>query len=313
MDDLGLGWSTLKEINPGLVMVSSQLMGSTGPWASWLGYGPSTRPAGGMTWLWNFPDGGPPPGSFVIFPDHLVGRVCAVAALAGLARRHQGGAGTHFEAAQVETVLTCMSQYFLKESVEPGSVAPRGNRSEQGAPWGVYRCAGDERWVVITCRNDEDWAGLRKALGEPEWAADPALASSEGRRAAQDDIDARLSEWTASRSDREVMETLQSFGVPAGMMNYASDEASDPHLEARGYLARIEQPGVGPMILEGPAFQGSAMDRPFIGPAPDLGQHTREIAVSLLGLSESRTEELISAGVLEVTPPAVGSVASASF
>lgn len=313
MADLGLDWETLREVNPKLVMVSSQLMGSRGPWAGWLGYGPSTRPAGGMTWLWNFPDGGMPPGAGVIFPDHLVGRVGAVAGLAGLAARHVTGKGAHFEAAQVETVLTCMSQYFLKESVDPGSVQPLGNRRETGAPWGVYQCAGEERWCVITCRNDQDWAGLRKALGDPDWAADPALDTVEGRRAAHDDIDAGLSSWTASRSDREVMETLQSFGVPAGMMNYASDEPADPHLQFRGYLAEIDQPGVGKMVLEGPAFYGSAMDRPFIGPAPALGENTRDIAVDLLGLSPERTEELIMAGVLEVTPPAVGEAASASF
>jgi crotonobetainyl-CoA:carnitine CoA-transferase CaiB-like acyl-CoA transferase len=266
-----------------------------------------------MTWLWNFPDGGMPPGAGVIFPDHLVGRVCAVAGLAGLAGRERTGRGAHFEAAQVETVLTCMAQFFLQESLEPGSVAPQGNRRDQGAPWGVYQCAGEERWVVITCRSDDDWAALRKALGDPDWAADPALASAEGRRAAHDEIDAQLSAWTALRSDREVMETLQSFGVPAGMMNYASDEPKDPHLQARGYLAEVDQPGVGRMILEGPAFYGSAMDRPFIGPAPALGEHTRDIAVSLLGLEHERAEELIAAGVLEVTPPAVGSAASASF
>jgi crotonobetainyl-CoA:carnitine CoA-transferase CaiB-like acyl-CoA transferase len=313
MADLGLDYETLAALNPGVVMVSSQLMGSRGPWAGWLGYGPSTRPAGGMTWLWNFPDGGMPPGAGVIFPDHLVGRVCATAALSGLVARRRHGRGAHFEAAQVETVLTCMAQYFLKESLEPGSVRPLGNRREMGAPWGVYQCAGDERWVVITCRHDADWLGLRKALGDPDWAADPALDSLEGRRAAHDRIDRELSAWTAGRSDREAMETLQAFGVPAGMMTYASDEPSDPHLRARGYLAEVDQPGVGRMILEGPAFYGSAMNRPCIGPAPALGEHTREIAVTLLDLDAERTEALIAAGVLEVTPPAVGPTASASF
>lgn len=313
MADLGLDYETLRQVNPRLVMVSSQLMGSTGPWAAWLGYGPSTRPAGGMTWLWNFPDGGMPPGAGVIFPDHLVGRVCALGAMAGLTARRRTGAGAHFEAAQVETVLTCMAQYFLQESVEPGSVHPLGNRRDRGAPWGVYQCAGSERWVVITVRHDDDWARLRQALGDPAWAADPAFAAVDGRRAAHDLIDAELSAWCAGRSDREAMETLQRFGVPAGMMSYASDEPDDPHLQARGYLAEIDQPGVGPMILEGPAFYGSEMDRPFIGPAPALGEHTRDIATSLLGLTGAETEELIRAGVLEVTPPAVGSTATASF
>jgi crotonobetainyl-CoA:carnitine CoA-transferase CaiB-like acyl-CoA transferase len=311
MADLGLDYETLRSINPRLVMVSSQLMGSTGPWSDWLGYGPSTRPAGGMTWLWNFPEGGEPPGAGVIFPDHLVGRVCAMGAMAGLVARQSSGSGAHFEAAQVETVLTCMAQYFLAESLAPGTVHPLGNRRERGAPWGVYQCAGDERWIVICIRNDEDWAGLRKAVGDV--LSDTSWDNVEGRRAAHDAIDAVLTEWLSSRSDREAMEILQSFGVPAGMMNYASDEPNDPHLQFRGYLAEIDQPGVGPMILEGPAFQASAMDRPFIGPAPELGGNTREIATGLLGLSPEETEELIQAGVLEVTPPAVGSAASASF
>ncbi|MDE3205223.1 MAG: CoA transferase [Acidobacteriota bacterium] len=313
MDDLGLGWSALREVNPGVVMVSSQLMGSTGPWSGWLGYGPSTRPAGGMTWLWNFPDGDMPPGASVIFPDHLVGRVGAVAGVAGLIARERTGEGAHFEAAQVETVLTCMAQYFLQESLDPGSVKPAGNRSAQGAPWGVYQCAGEERWVVITCRHDDDWSALRKAMGDPEWAADPALSSAEGRHLQHDLIDAHISEWTAQRSDRQAMETLQAFGVPAGMMTYASDEPNDPHLQARGYLAPIDQPGVGPMILEGPAFYGSAMDRPRITAAPALGEHTRAVATALLGLDDEETEVLIRSGVLEVTPPVTGPPASANI
>jgi crotonobetainyl-CoA:carnitine CoA-transferase CaiB-like acyl-CoA transferase len=78
MADLGLDWDRVRAVNPRLVMASSQLMGSRGPWSTWLGYGPSTRPAGGMSHLWNFPDGGMPPGSVAIHPDHLVGRLLAV-------------------------------------------------------------------------------------------------------------------------------------------------------------------------------------------------------------------------------------------
>jgi crotonobetainyl-CoA:carnitine CoA-transferase CaiB-like acyl-CoA transferase len=254
-----------------------------------------------MTWLWNFPDGDPPPGAAAIFPDHLVGRLGSVAALAGLARRERTGQGAHFEAAQVETVLGMMAQYFLKESLDPGSVQPLGNRREQGAPWGVYQCDGEERWCVITCRDDDDWANLRKALGDPDWAAADELSTATGRRAHHDEIDQQISRWTASQSDRTVMEVLQSFHVPAGMVAYASDQPDDPHLRARGYLAHVDQPGVGPMILEGPAFYGSSMDRPVITPAPALGEHTRPIARRLLGLSDDRIEELASAGVLEVT------------
>ncbi|MHB1855789.1 MAG: CaiB/BaiF CoA transferase family protein, partial [Acidimicrobiales bacterium] len=218
MERMGLGYDALREVNPDLVMVSSQLMGSKGEWSGWLGYGPSTRPVGGMTWLWNFPDGGMPPGAQVVFPDHVAGRLCALGAIAGLLGRRRQGQGGHLEVAQVEVVLNLMAQYFLAEGLAPGSVQPLGNRRAQGAPWGVYRCSGEERWCVITCRDDADWQGLRRALGNPAWASDPALDSADGRHRAHDVIDAALGEWTGTRTDSEVMAALQAEGVPAGRM-----------------------------------------------------------------------------------------------
>ena len=52
MDKLGIGFDALHVVNPGLVMVSSQLMGSHGAWSWWRGYGPSTQPPGGLVHLW---------------------------------------------------------------------------------------------------------------------------------------------------------------------------------------------------------------------------------------------------------------------
>ena len=146
MDDMGLGWSVVHELNPRLVMVSSQLMGTTGPWKEWIGYGPSTRPPAGMTHLWNWPEpGSAPPGSFAVHPDHLVGRVCTVGVLAALI----GGGGRHVEAAQVETIINFLGDLLLRESIEPGSVGPIGNGSVR-----LIQCAGDERWIVV----DDDGA-----------------------------------------------------------------------------------------------------------------------------------------------------------
>jgi crotonobetainyl-CoA:carnitine CoA-transferase CaiB-like acyl-CoA transferase len=68
---------------------------------------------------------------------------------------------------------------------------------------------------------------------------------------------------------------------------------------ARGYPQPIEQPGIGDMLLEGPAFHATGMSQPLIGPAPGLGEHTREIAASLLGLSDEEIDKLIADGALE--------------
>jgi crotonobetainyl-CoA:carnitine CoA-transferase CaiB-like acyl-CoA transferase len=313
MADLGLGHDRLKALNPGIVMVSSQLMGSSGPWKDWIGYGPSTRPAGGMTHLWNFPDGGMPPGAGVIHPDHLVGRLCAVGAVAALLARYregvEDGQGSHVEVAQVETVLGLLADLFLGEVLEPGSVRPEGNGKARGAPWGVYPCAGgdraddgdgsEDRWCVVTVRHDDDWRALRRVLGDPDWARRPDLDSAEGRIAARTEIDDHLAAWTRTRSDREVTETLQAAGVPAGFMAYPQDMTIDPHYVDRGFPQDVDQPGVGPMVLEGPAFAATGMSSPRATPAPALGEHTRAICRDVLGLDDAAVDALVAGGALE--------------
>jgi crotonobetainyl-CoA:carnitine CoA-transferase CaiB-like acyl-CoA transferase len=255
MDNLGLGWDTVHELNPRLVMVSSQLMGSKGAWKDWIGYGPSTRPPSGMTHLWNWPDpGAMPPGSFAVHPDHLVGRVCTVGVVAALI----GGGGVHVECAQVETVINLLGDLFLAESLAPGSVQPAGNGEAR-----LFRCAGAERWVVVDGDGEVDDA------------------------------------WCATHTDREVVAELQSRGIAAGYVVYPSDMCSDPHLVARGYARQVDQPGLGRMWLEGPAFHATGIPEPLVGPAPGLGEHTREIATTLLGLHDSEVDKLLEAGVLE--------------
>jgi crotonobetainyl-CoA:carnitine CoA-transferase CaiB-like acyl-CoA transferase len=201
--------------------------------------------------------------------------------------------------AQVEVIIGLLADLILKAALEPGSVGPDGNRSARGAPWGVYPCAGNERWCVITVRNDEDWRRFRAAIGDPNWARERQYETARGRIEARAEIDRRVSEWTAARTDRDVTETLQRAGVPAGFMMYASDMPGDPHLLARGYPQPVDQPGVGAMIFEGPAFHATSIPEPIVAPAPALGEHTREICRTILGLEDAEVSKLIAEGVLE--------------
>lgn len=300
MEGMGLGYERLRELNPGIVMASSQLLGSRGVWADWIGYGPSTQPIGGLVHLWNYSDQADPAGSTSIFPDHVAGRFTALAALAALLRRSRTGRGGHGEVAQAEIVTGVLGDLLLAEGLRPGSVGAMGNRNPRGAPWGSYRCAGEEQWVAITVRDDRDWGRLKLALGNPEWAEDPALATLEGRRAAHDAIDLELAQWTSTQSPAVVTSTLQMFSVPAAPMFTATDQLCDPHYQSRGYARWCEQQDLGWIAFEGPSFQASGMSDVRIFQAPKVGEHTREICGELLGLSAEEVEKLVASGVLEV-------------
>jgi crotonobetainyl-CoA:carnitine CoA-transferase CaiB-like acyl-CoA transferase len=307
MDQLGLGYAALREVNPGLVMLSSQLMGSRGPWAAFRGYGPSTRAAGGIEMLWNYADQHEPAGGMSIFPDHLCGRLGALGVMAGLLRRRRGdGTGGHVELAQVEVTLGIVGDLLTKEALAPGSVQATGNRRERGTPWGAFRCAGDEQWVAITCRDDADWAALVKAMGSPEWAGNPELATAAGRAEHVEAVEQGVREWAAGGNRAAVAELLQQAGVPAGELITALESIENEHYLARGFRVEIAQPGVvgERIVLDGPGFYGSRMAPPRIMAAPWVGEHTREVCRDLLGMDTGEIERLVADGGLEVTPPA---------
>ena len=298
MDALGLGYRDFAQANPEVVMISSQLMGTTGPWASWRGYGPNTQVTGGMTHLWDYPDTERPCGSQSIFPDHWTGRMGALAAVAAvLGIRRRATPGCHVEVCQVEQVVGAMGDLLARESLQDGSVTPRGNRSDRGVPWGLFPCEGDDQWVAVCCRDDAEWDALAGLVG----IDDESLGVVDARREREDDIEAAVSAWTRQLSKDAVTEACLSAGVPAGPMLTSKEQLQDPHLLDRGFLVELDQPPIATMTFEGPAFHASGMAAADIRPAPALGEHTREIAAGL-GLDPMAIDDLIARGILETSP-----------
>jgi crotonobetainyl-CoA:carnitine CoA-transferase CaiB-like acyl-CoA transferase len=300
LEKLGLGAQGLREINPGIVIASSSAVGATGPWSSWMGYGPLVRCASGLTSLWRYRDD---PESFsdstTIHPDHYAARVTAIAALAALMARRSSGRGAEIATSQAETILMQISTALVEEALRPGVIEVTGNAGRHAAPWGVYPCAGDDEWCVVTVRDDDDWRRLRDALGNPQWASDADLASATGRLGRRAEIDEHLTRWTRALHPREVTATLQAAGVPAGFMQRPTEFEDDPQLQAREFLRVLEQPGLEPRPVDNAPFRSQRIPPPAETPAPEPGEHTREICTGLLGLTTDEVDRLIASGVLE--------------
>jgi crotonobetainyl-CoA:carnitine CoA-transferase CaiB-like acyl-CoA transferase len=300
MDRLGLGYDDAKAANPRIVYFSSQLLGASGPWKDWIGYGPNTHPVSGLQYLWNYPeDAGEPAGAANIHPDHLVGRLGALAVAAGLLQRERDGAGAHVEIAQFETIIQLLGDLFAKESLDPGSVRPAGNSSEVGSPWGAFACEGEDEWCVVNVRSDREWRSLREAMGDPEWASPARYDTLEGRRGAEREIERGIAAWTRDRKAVDVMNLLQARGVPAGVVAHPAHQLADRHLCERRYYRALDQNALGEVSVEGTGFRGTRLPEPRLASAPLQGEHTRPICRELLGLSDAEIDALIERGVLE--------------
>ncbi|MEV0544522.1 CaiB/BaiF CoA transferase family protein [Nocardia salmonicida] len=303
LEKLGIGIAALREINPAAIIATSSAMGATGPWSDWMGYGPLVRCVTGLTSLWRYPDDDSVFGdSSTVYPDHLEARIVDVAVLACLIARRRSGLGAHVEASQAEAILTALSSVYLDESFEPGSAGPHNNTSMTRAPSGVYPCSGDDAWCVIDVRDEQDWTRLVEVIQGSAYVADETTASVAQRIAHRDAIDKVIADWTRDREASEVERVLQDVGVPAGAMRHVVNFVDDEHLKARGCIQVSRHPLVRrPIHMENALCVSSHLADPEISPAPLHGQHTREIAAQLLGLSDDEVDAAINSGILEET------------
>jgi crotonobetainyl-CoA:carnitine CoA-transferase CaiB-like acyl-CoA transferase len=300
LDRLGLGWEVLHAANPSLVLVDTQLYGDRGPWATRKGYGPSARAVGGLTWLWaHDPDA--PRGIQTIHPDHLAGRLVALAALAGVRARERSGEGCRVDIAQFEAVAFLLGDLLMAESLEPGAAVPTGNVDAEHAPWGLYRCADDEgveSWLAVCVTDDDAWEALVSA-SDGGLEARSGWATEAGRIADRVALDAELARWLHDEPSAVVERRLQAAGVAAGMVLHPRLQVEHPLFVGRGYPCEIDQPGNGPLLLEGAAFTGTRMGRPRCTPAPGLGQHTEQVCRQVLGLGAEELAELVRTGAVD--------------
>jgi crotonobetainyl-CoA:carnitine CoA-transferase CaiB-like acyl-CoA transferase len=302
IDKLGLGWDHLHELNPRLVMVGTQLYGDRGPWADRKGYGPSARAVGGLTWLWaHGPDA--PRGVMTIHPDHLAGRLVALGALAGLLARERTGEGCRVDLAQCETVSMLLGDILAVERAMPGSARPRGNTSDEHAPWGLYRAAddeGSESWLALTVTDEDAWEALVSlapaSLDRAEWRDEDA------RLGDRDAIDAVLDEWIRKRDAGALEEQLQAAGVAASRVLHPRLHASHPHFVDRSFVVEVDQPGTGPLLFEGPCFDAPALATPRNGAAPLPGEHTVAVLRDVLGLDDAEIAALVATGAIDAPP-----------
>ncbi|MCM3925595.1 CoA transferase [Frankia sp. AiPs1] len=307
MESLGLGHAELARVNPGIIVADSSAFGSTGPWSRRLGYGPLVRATAGLSKLWRYPD--LPDGfcdAITIYPDHVAGRVSAVAVLALLLRRRRTGRGGTVSAAQIETIFYQMGAGLAEEYLRPGSVRAEGNDRRGDAPRGLFACAGDDEWCVVDIGGDVSgdidgaFGRLADVVGEPRWRDDPRFATAAGRDAHRAEINAAVGRWTATCTPAQAARRLQEHGVPAGQMLRVHELPADPQLAARRLLVEQDQPQLpAPLLTLGGEAHYRGVADPLTGPAPLVAEHTRLLAERLLGRSPAEVDELVAAGVLE--------------
>lgn len=297
MPQLGLDYQTLRGVNPGLVMLSMPGFGVTGPYQNYMAYGPAIEPMTGLASLLGYPGEGPL-ASAIAYPDAVAGVAAAAAILTALVYRQRTGEGQFIDLSQLEATTCLLGEFLLVYQMTGMLPARAGNDHPCWFPHGAYRCRGEDEWVSIAVRSGEEWRRLCATAGLDALAADPTLATAEGRRAQRGRVDAAITAWTSTLDKRVVMERLQRVGVPAGAVLNARDMLVDPQLAHRGFFVRARGHEGAEFLMPGSPFQIDGRRREEWHAAPAPGEHNRAVLRRVIGLPDAEIERLIGAGVL---------------
>jgi len=296
MRDLGLDYETVQQINPGIIMVSTCLMGQGGP-PGLAGYGFHAAAISGFPELTGWPDR-PPSGPWAAYTDTIANRFLAASIMAALDHRRRTGEGQYIDQAQMESALHFLAPEVIEYQISGVVPARCGNDSHHAAPHNVYPCLGADEWCAIAVESDEQWRALLHAMGEPGWAAVPLLATLAGRLERRRQIDEQIAAWTEGLERYELMRRLQAAGVPAGAVQRSSDLLIDPQLEHLHFFRRLLHPEMGEVPYEGHQFCIRGYDSGPRSPAPCLGEHSVQVLRDILGMSDEEIAEAVSAGAL---------------
>jgi crotonobetainyl-CoA:carnitine CoA-transferase CaiB-like acyl-CoA transferase len=275
MDKLGLGFAQLAAANPGLIMASGSVFGQTGPLAAEWGVDGTGGALSGRTFLTGWADRDPVVPGAVPYGDVIVPYVMAACIAAALVKRREQGGGCHIDASMYEICVQQMHAAIA--AAQRGNVPQRmGNADPAVFSQDVYPARGEDRWIAISLFNAEEQSRLAELAG--------------GRS---------IPEWTREHEDHALVAQLQAAGIAAGVVQDMEDLLErDPQLLARGALVELPHPRLGPF---GHMRTPISFSVDHVAPyrAPRMGEHSREIALELAGVSADRFAQLEAAGVLK--------------
>lgn len=292
MANWGLDYDSLKKVRPDIIMLSMSIMGHTGPWRDYTGFGPTVHAFSGITHLTSFPGG---PG--YAYADHIAGLFGSLALLAALEHRAKTGEGQFIDLAQVETMTSLLGSTFLEHAME-GEVRPNANSSQIASPHGVYPCRGHNRWCAIAVSSEQEWQAFKLALGSPSWVDEARFATLAGRLENSEELDRQVSAWTSSLTAAEVVARLQNAGVSAGLVQDARDLAKSPHLRTRGFFVELPHPESGVTVSDASPIKLSRTPADYRRAAPLPGQDNDYVYGGLLGLNKREIASLKCDGVI---------------
>jgi crotonobetainyl-CoA:carnitine CoA-transferase CaiB-like acyl-CoA transferase len=291
----GLGYPSLREINPGVVLARVTGFGQSGPYASRPGFGTLAEAMSGFAAVTGEPDGPPTLPPFGL-ADGVAALTTAFGIMAALRARDRIGHGQVLDMAIIEPLLTVLGPQIIAYD-QLGTLQPRlGNRSGNNAPRNTYRTR-DGKWVAVSTSAHSVAERVMRLVDRPDFLEQPWFSSGAQRAEHADELDAAVSSWIAQRDREDVLRAFEEAQAAVAPIYDAADILADPQYQALGSIVRIDDDELGPVRFQNVPLRLSDTPGSVRSTGPRLGQHTGEV-LKRHGIDDAELARLREKGVV---------------
>lgn len=296
MERLGLGYDSLSRINPGLIYCAVSGYGRDGPYADKGGFDLIAQGFAGLMSITGEPDRPPvKPGNSVA--DINAGILAAFGVLAAYVHRLKTGEGQIVETSLMEAALQQTYWHAAIYFATGRSAKPLGSGHVLAAPYQAVRTA--DGYINVGGANQSNWERITEVLGCPQWKTDPRYATNTDRMANLPTLIADMEAVLSARGSHAWIEAFDAAGVPAGPVHSIGEALEHPQVAARGAIVDLEHPRAGSTRALALPVRLSRSPSRITRPAPDLGEHGREVLAEF-GFAAAEIAALIADKVVVV-------------
>lgn len=295
MERLGLGYEALREANPGLIYCAVSGFGRTGPYATRGGFDLIAQGMSGLMSITGEGPGRPPVKVGAPVSDITAGILAALGCVSAYVRKLQTGEGQVVDTSLFEAGIThtyWQSAIAFATGLSPG---PMGSAHPLNAPYQAFETA--DGWINVGAANQKNWLRFLEVLGAPDLEADPRFASNRDRMTNLTALDEALAPYFKRRTTDDWLAAFEAVGVPAGAVLSVAEMHEDPHTRARDMVVELDHPRAGRTCAIGLPIKFSETPGGVEGPAPLLGEHSRDILEGV-GYDPERIDALIAEGAV---------------
>jgi crotonobetainyl-CoA:carnitine CoA-transferase CaiB-like acyl-CoA transferase len=295
LEKLGLGYETLKEINPGLIYCAVSGYGRDGPYGDRGGFDLIAQGFSGLMSITGEP-GGPPVKTGNSIADINAGILAVVGITAAYAHKLKTGRGQVVDTSLMEAALQQTYWHAAIYFATGESVGPTGSAHLLAAPYQAFKAS--DGWINIGGANQANWERIADVLGHPEWRTDPRFCDNSARMRNLQALTDAMGSVLATRSRDEWIAAFDAAGVPVGPVNTIGEALSHPQTLARNMVVDLDHPQAGPTRALGCPVHFSETPTRITRHAPMLGEHSREL-LKEYGYSDADIDGFAADGVIE--------------